>query len=179
MFLQFDGVDSAFYLWVNGKKVGYSQGSRTPALFNITQYLQARRERAGRRGLPLLRRQLPRRPGLLAFERHLPRRLPLVGRPTLHIRDFFVHTDWTTTTATPTLRVDVELQNYCETRTAPVTRRRRTARRWPGNGRGGSDGRSRSRSACRTTQSIALGDRCIEIRTSGRPRQPNLYKLSF
>ena len=38
--LHFAGVDSAFYLWVNGKEVGYSQGSRTPAEFNITAYLE-------------------------------------------------------------------------------------------------------------------------------------------
>ncbi|TLX71255.1 DUF4981 domain-containing protein [Labilibacter sediminis] len=38
--INFDGVQSAFYLWVNGKKVGYSQGSRTPGEFNITRYLK-------------------------------------------------------------------------------------------------------------------------------------------
>ncbi|MEO7101490.1 MAG: glycoside hydrolase family 2 TIM barrel-domain containing protein [Luteolibacter sp.] len=36
----FGGVDSAFYLWINGKKVGYSQDSRTPAEFDITPYLK-------------------------------------------------------------------------------------------------------------------------------------------
>ncbi len=36
----FDGVESAFYLWVNGKKVGYSQGSRTPARFDLTNFLK-------------------------------------------------------------------------------------------------------------------------------------------
>jgi beta-galactosidase len=40
VFIHFDGVSSAFYLWVNGKKVGYSQGSRTPAEFDITPYLK-------------------------------------------------------------------------------------------------------------------------------------------
>lgn len=40
IFLQFNGVDSAFYLWVNGTKVGYSQGSRTPAIFDITENLR-------------------------------------------------------------------------------------------------------------------------------------------
>ena len=39
IFIVFDGVDSAFYLWINGQKVGYSQDSRTPAEFNITKYL--------------------------------------------------------------------------------------------------------------------------------------------
>ncbi len=38
--IHFGGVKSAFYIWVNGKKVGYSQGSMTPAEFNISKYLQ-------------------------------------------------------------------------------------------------------------------------------------------
>ena len=38
--LHFGGVESAFYLWVNGQKVGYSQGSRTPAEFDITEFVQ-------------------------------------------------------------------------------------------------------------------------------------------
>ncbi len=40
VFLHFDGVDSAFYVWVNGKRVGYSEDSRTPAEFNITPHLK-------------------------------------------------------------------------------------------------------------------------------------------
>ena len=39
IFIHFDGVESAFYLWINGQMVGYSQGSRTPAEFNITPYI--------------------------------------------------------------------------------------------------------------------------------------------
>ena len=40
VYLHFDGVDSAFYAWVNGKKIGYSEDSRTPAEFNLTPYLK-------------------------------------------------------------------------------------------------------------------------------------------
>ena len=40
VFIHFEGVSSAFYLWINGQKVGYSQGSRTPAEFNITECLK-------------------------------------------------------------------------------------------------------------------------------------------
>jgi len=39
VFIEFQAVKSAFYLWVNGNKVGYSQGSMTPAEFDITDYL--------------------------------------------------------------------------------------------------------------------------------------------
>ncbi len=39
-FLHFDGVQSAFYVWINGQMVGYSEDSMTPAEFNVTPYLQ-------------------------------------------------------------------------------------------------------------------------------------------
>ncbi|KAE8553781.1 hypothetical protein TMatcc_006747 [Talaromyces marneffei ATCC 18224] len=38
--IRFEGVDSAFHLWINGKLVGYSQGSRNPAEFDISNFLQ-------------------------------------------------------------------------------------------------------------------------------------------
>lgn len=37
----FEGVESAFYLWVNDQLVGYSQDSRLPAEFDITPFVQA------------------------------------------------------------------------------------------------------------------------------------------
>ena len=39
-FLRFEGVMSAFYVWINGHRVGYSQGSMEPSEFNITPYLK-------------------------------------------------------------------------------------------------------------------------------------------
>jgi len=40
VFINFDGVDSFFYLWINGKYVGFSKNSRNPAEFNITRFLK-------------------------------------------------------------------------------------------------------------------------------------------
>ncbi|KAI1817045.1 glycoside hydrolase family 2 protein [Poronia punctata] len=42
--LRFEGVDSAFHVWVNGKEVGYHQGSRNPAEFDITGVLDRKGE---------------------------------------------------------------------------------------------------------------------------------------
>ena len=40
VFASFQGVESAFYLWVNGQKVGYAEDSYTASEFDITKYLQ-------------------------------------------------------------------------------------------------------------------------------------------
>lgn len=40
VFITFDGVNSFFYLWVNGQKVGLGKDARTPVEFDITKYLK-------------------------------------------------------------------------------------------------------------------------------------------
>lgn len=40
IFIHFGAVSSAFYIWVNGKQVGYSEDSKTPAEFEISSYLK-------------------------------------------------------------------------------------------------------------------------------------------
>ena len=43
--MDFEGVESAFYLWINGKMVGYSEDSRLPAHFNISKFLKKGKNR--------------------------------------------------------------------------------------------------------------------------------------
>ena len=40
VFIRFDGVYSAYYVWVNGQQVGYAEDSKLPSEFNITKYLK-------------------------------------------------------------------------------------------------------------------------------------------
>lgn len=40
VYISFQGVESAFYVWVNGDLVGYSEDTFTPAEFDLTPYLQ-------------------------------------------------------------------------------------------------------------------------------------------
>ncbi|MBK3520068.1 sugar-binding domain-containing protein, partial [Carboxylicivirga marina] len=40
IFVQFDGVDSFFYLWINGEYVGFSKNSRNAATFDISPFVK-------------------------------------------------------------------------------------------------------------------------------------------
>ncbi|KAI0015830.1 beta-galactosidase [Xylariomycetidae sp. FL0641] len=42
--LRFEGVDAAFHVWVNGKEIGYHQGSRNPSEFDITSVVDQKGE---------------------------------------------------------------------------------------------------------------------------------------
>lgn len=41
VYLEFGAVDSFFYLWVNGRYVGFSKSSRDPARFNVTKFVRS------------------------------------------------------------------------------------------------------------------------------------------
>ncbi|MCL2664789.1 MAG: DUF4981 domain-containing protein [Defluviitaleaceae bacterium] len=40
IFLRFDGVESSYYLWINGEPVGYSEDSKLPSEFDVTAYIK-------------------------------------------------------------------------------------------------------------------------------------------
>ena len=39
-YLNFEGVDSCFYVWMNGQYVGYSQVSHATAEFDVTEFMR-------------------------------------------------------------------------------------------------------------------------------------------
>ncbi|MDF7823904.1 glycoside hydrolase family 2 TIM barrel-domain containing protein [Pontiellaceae bacterium B12227] len=114
VFIHFDGVDSAFYIWVNGKKVGYSQGSRTPAEFNLTPYLKAGENQLAVQvfrwcdGSYLEDQDGWRMAGIF-------RDVYLFSTPQTHIRDFFVTTDLDAEYRHAVLKTAVALKNYGRT----------------------------------------------------------------
>ena len=94
-FLCFEGVETAFYLWVNGKPVGYSQDSKLPCTFKITDCIQP--------GENLLALQVMRFADSIYLEDqdywHLSgihRNVWLVSKPVMRIEDYKI-------TATPDL----------------------------------------------------------------------------
>ncbi len=113
MFIHFGGVKSAFYIWVNGKKVGYSQDSMTPAEFNITPYLKD--------GKNILAVEVYRWSDGSYMECQGMWRLSgifrdvyLFSTPKIHIRDYFVKTDLDENYRDAQLTIDIELKNYSD-----------------------------------------------------------------
>jgi len=111
VFLVFDGVESAFYLWINGEKVGYSQDSRTPAEFDITGYLKGGQNTLAVEvyrwcdGSYLEDQDFWRLSGIF-------RDVYLYSTPKVHIRDFFVHTNLDEQCRDAVLQVEAEVVNY-------------------------------------------------------------------
>ncbi|MCJ7580135.1 MAG: beta-galactosidase, partial [Candidatus Aminicenantes bacterium] len=111
VFLNFDGVESAFYLWINGQKVGYSQGSRTPAEFNVTQYLKPGKNILAAEvyrwsdGSYLECQDFWRLSGIF-------RDVYLHSAPQVHIRDFEVITDLDENYTHSNLKVITKITNY-------------------------------------------------------------------
>ena len=111
VFLHFDGVKSAFYLWINGQKAGYSQGSMTPAEFNITKYLRG--------GKNVLAAQVYRWCDGSYVEDQDTWRLSgiyrdvyLFSTPQVHLLDFFVRCDLDEHYRDAALKVTAKLRNY-------------------------------------------------------------------
>lgn len=111
IFLTFDGVDAGFFLWVNGKKVGYSVNSRNAADFDVTAYVKPGKNIIAVEvyrftvGSYLEDQDMFRLSGIF-------RNVTLWSAPQEHIRDFFVHTDLDEAYTNAQLRVSAKVKNY-------------------------------------------------------------------
>ena len=108
--LHFEGVKSAFYIWVNGEKVGYSQGSCTPAEFNITDFVQAGENSISVEvyrwsdGSYLEDQDYWRLSGIY-------RDVYLYSVPKIHIWDYFLTSTFNDDLSVANLNIDLELKN--------------------------------------------------------------------
>ncbi|KKN35609.1 hypothetical protein LCGC14_0781930 [marine sediment metagenome] len=111
IFIHFDGVKSAFYIWINGKKVGYSQGSMTPAEFNITKYLHEGNNTLAVEvyrwsdGSYLEDQDMWRLSGIY-------RDVYLFSTPKVHIRDFFIYSCFDGDYENAILNIRSKVRNY-------------------------------------------------------------------
>lgn len=108
VFVTFGAVSSAFYLYVNGERVGYSEDSKMPAEFNISKYLK--------RGKNTIAVEVYRWSDGSYLEDQdfwrlsgIQRSVYLHSRPKTFIRDFFAVADLVNGYSDGKLNIDVEL----------------------------------------------------------------------
>ena len=112
IYLNFDGVDSFFYLYINGKYVGFSKNSRNLAEFNITPYLN----KEGKENMVAVEvyrhsdgsflesQDMFRLPGIF-------RTVALTAKPQVQVRDFKAIPDLDETYSNAKLHITAQLQN--------------------------------------------------------------------
>ncbi|MBN2500275.1 MAG: DUF4981 domain-containing protein [Anaerolineales bacterium] len=110
IFINFEGVESAFYIWVNGQMVGYSQGSRLDAEFDITEYVRV--------GENVLAVQVYRWSDGSYLEDQdfwrlsgIYRSVSLRAAASIHIFDYTVETDLDAAYRDATLKVTAQVRN--------------------------------------------------------------------
>lgn len=108
IYISFQGVETAFYLYVNDEFVGYSEDSFTPSEFEITEYVV---EGKNRIGVEVYQRSSASWLEDQDFWRFsgIFRDVYLYATPNLHIGDIFVHTDLDENYADAVLSMDAEV----------------------------------------------------------------------
>ncbi|MGD8699367.1 MAG: glycoside hydrolase family 2 TIM barrel-domain containing protein, partial [Gemmatimonadales bacterium] len=113
IFIHFGAVKSAMYVWINGERVGYSQGSKLPAEFDITPYV--------RTGDNTLAVEVYRWSDGSYLECQdfwrisgIERDVYLWAAPRVHMRDFFVVGDLDDGYRDGILRVTANIRNYSQ-----------------------------------------------------------------
>ena len=119
VFLYFGGVKSALYVWINGKFVGFSQGSKTPAEFNVTDFVQV-----GENSIAL---QIFRWSDASYVESQdmlrltgIEREVHLYATPEIHIRDFHFQADMIDDHQMANFLVNLDIKNFSKTKDEEV-----------------------------------------------------------
>jgi beta-galactosidase len=112
IFLHFDGVYSGIYVWINGQKVGYSQGANNDAEFNITRYVKS--------GENILAAEVFRWTDGSYIEDQdmfrlsgIHRDVYLAATPKVHVRDYFLQSEFAGDDySSATFKIDASVKNY-------------------------------------------------------------------
>jgi len=120
VFITFDGVDSGFFIWVNGEKVGFSVNSRNTAEFDLTKYLKAGKNTLAvevyqySSGTWLEDQDMWRLHGIF-------RNVTLWSAPQVHVRDFFVKPDLDKSYRDGTVDVVAKIKNFGDSKSKVQT----------------------------------------------------------
>ena len=111
--LRFEGIKSASYVWVNGKRVGYNQGGFEPAEFNITPFVETGENDLAVEvirfsdGSYLENQDMWRLSGIY-------RDVKLYAQPKTYIHDYYVVTDLDKDYKDVSLNLDIDIKNVLD-----------------------------------------------------------------
>lgn len=113
IFLRFEGVASASFVWINGQEVGYNQGAMEPAEYDITSYIKTGKNQIAVNvyqysdGVYLEDQDMWRLSGIF-------RDVALIVRPKVSLFDYFVKTDLDAQYRDAQMYIHFQLKNYEE-----------------------------------------------------------------
>lgn len=111
IFIHFEGGTNSMYVWVNGQRVGYTQNSKSPAEFDITDYVRRDKNTLACQvhkfsdGSYLEDQDMWRLGGI-------NRNVYLYSTAQTRIQDFFAHPDLDKNYKNGVFSVDITLKNY-------------------------------------------------------------------
>ncbi|MVT12246.1 glycoside hydrolase family 2 TIM barrel-domain containing protein [Chitinophaga tropicalis] len=110
VFIHFEGVISAFYIWINGQKVGYSENSMSPAEFDITPYLKPGKNLVAVEVYKWSDGSYLEDQDMFRFS-GIHRNVFLFATPKTHIRDYFIQPELTADFSKAVFRVKSAVKN--------------------------------------------------------------------
>lgn len=108
--LHFDGVKTAFWIWINGEYIGFNKGAMTPAEFDITEYLTEGTNTISVKVIRWADSTYLENQDMWKFH-GIYRSVYLFAVSEAHIRDFYVQTDFDDSFEDATLSVDADIIN--------------------------------------------------------------------
>lgn len=112
-YIVFEGINSCFYLWINGKFVGYSQGSRMPSEFNISPFLNTGKNKIAVMVLKWCDGSYLEDQDLWRFS-GIFRDVYIIARDRIHIRDVFNRQEISEDLSTALLTCEIDLAGSTE-----------------------------------------------------------------
>lgn len=115
IFLAFEGVESCFYVWINGEAVGFSKGSREQSEFNITRFVHPGQNTISVRvirwsdGMWMEDQDMWRMSGIY-------RDVYIYKTPKVHIRDFYFRTEFDRDYMDAKASVNVKVRDYSKSK---------------------------------------------------------------
>ncbi len=172
VFIHLGSVKSAFYIWINGEKVGYSEGSKLPSEFNITKYVKYGQENVI--ALEIYRWSVASYLECQDFWRlsGIERSVYLYTQPTMRVCDYQVISSLANNYQDGIFSLNIDLKNnHAQSKTVTVNYELTDA-----NGQLVTNGTKNMQAAASSQLTAAFNARINNVR-AWSAEKPNLYTL--